>query len=138
MLVQFGFFLSYRIPSLYLQFNFNGKIGISVAMNDDLRCAILKKAEEHQERIAQALHLPVSEVSVNYFSGQKGDGKEKGSLEHESRQINQESMNPFNPTLAKLVVERGGKNMNWKEDTFGSCSSSCSEEEDESNVKKSS
>lgn len=110
-------------------------------MNEDLRCALLKKAEEHQERIAQALHLPVNEVSANYFSGQEGTKKESERLQREveSREDVNERMNPFNSTLlAKLVVEGNRKNVNWKEDTFGS-SSSCSEgeeKEDESNVKK--
>lgn len=134
-------------------------------MNEDLRSAILKKAEEHQARIAQVLDLPVTEVSANYFSGQQErieTGKESKSSDSKSEENVQptseekvvqrsyekkieENQNEegrmMNPTLlAKLVVERSGiKNENWKEDTFGSSSSesSCSEveEEDESNVK---
>ena len=150
----------------FLQFDFNEKIGISIRMNEDLRSAILKKAEEHQARIAQVLDLPVTEVSANYFSGQqerietvkeskRSDSKSEENVQPTSEEKvvqrsdekkieenqNEEGkmMNPR--LLAKLVVERSGiKNENWKEDTFGSsCSeSSCSEveEEDESNGKR--
>lgn len=117
-----------------LQFDFNGKVGISITMNEDLKFAILKKAEEHQERIAQALHLPVNEVSANYFSGQ--DGKKESKIVQE-KDANEEMINSLNSSLlAKLVVARGGKNLNLKEDTFGSCSSSSCSEEDESNVEE--
>lgn len=70
-------------------------------MNEDLRSAILKKAEEHQARIAQVLDLPVTEVSANYFSGQQ----ERVETGKESKSSDSKSEENVQPKSEEKVVQ---------------------------------
>jgi hypothetical protein len=51
----------------------NPRIGLSISLHDELKDAILKKADEHQEREAKALGIPVEEVTPHFFHESKSE-----------------------------------------------------------------
>ena len=125
------------------------KIGLSVSLHEELKMAILKKADEHRAREAKVLRVSEQEVAPHFLcpdlnekrdpeigAAKPDDEKSKNGDEFEKRrkevfESNGHLVNMMTLTsaLASCAAERGkAMNMNQSEENFGSDSD---HEEDE-------
>lgn len=118
------------------------KIGLSVSLHEELKSAILKKADEHRAREAKVLRVPEEEIAPYFLCqdpviekadpvigmGKADDEESKRGDEFENRrkevfESNGHLVNMMTLTsaLASCAAERGkAMNMDQREENFGS------------------
>ena len=63
---------------------FNPRIGLSISLHDELKDAILKKADEHQGREAKALGVSIEEVTPHFYQ----ESKKESTVKTEREEVN--------------------------------------------------
>lgn len=121
------------------------KIGLSVSLHEELRMAILKKADEHRAREAKALHVTEQEIAPHFLcdtannsnskvESEKQEEKRKAGNKYDMRREEDfvtsgrlENMMSLTSVLASCAAEKGkAMNMNQSEESFG-----CDQEDEE-------